>query len=391
MMAMSSFTEESHGLVPAARGRGVAAYGFPVLAAGAALFLTLFLQHMVAGRPSLFPFFAAILASAWFGGAGPGLFAMLLSLPAGIYFYSGSREGLSFHSTDLMLLVFFASCAMAGGMLSSRQNRADRALALKARELQRANAALVEEMAERQRAEQALQQTRAELGHVTRLTAMGELTASIAHEINQPLAAIANSAAAATRWLNADPPNLLEARQSLSHIVRDGRRAADVVDRVRLMVRKALPEKSHIGVDAAVRDVLVLVGDECARHRVAVDLDLPPGLPRVIGDRIQLQQVFLNLFLNAIEAMADSDRPRRLAVKARREQDGVAVEIADSGGGFAAPAEQLFEPFFTTKPQGLGLGLAICRSLVEAHGGGLSASSGGQGASFHLFLPGEGT
>jgi C4-dicarboxylate-specific signal transduction histidine kinase len=339
----------------------------------------------------LFLFFAAILASAWFGGVWSGGFAVLLSIPAGLYFYASSLHPFALRFEDFLLLTLFSLCAMTGGMLSSWQHRADHALAQKAAQLQETNAALVAEMAERWRAEQALQQIQSELARVARLTTMGELTASIAHEINQPLAAIANSAGACMRWLTATPPNLEEARLSASHIIRDGTRAADVVVRVRQMVRKALSEKSELDVNDAITDVLPLLEDELRGNGIVTRASLEAGLPRLMADRVQLQQVFLNLFRNAMDAMMAADRPRLLEISSRAAQKGILVEIADSGPGPGVDSERLFEAFFTTKPNGMGLGLSICRTIIEAHGGSLSAAPRmPHGAVFRILFPLDG-
>jgi C4-dicarboxylate-specific signal transduction histidine kinase len=215
---------------------------------------------------------------------------------------------------------------------------------------------------------------------------MGELTATIAHEINQPLAAISNSAGACVRWLNADPPNLQEARLSAHWIVRDSARAAAVVSRVRAMVRNAMPDKAPVSVNRVIEDVLSSVGYELRKHKVAVKLSLDPSAPRLLGDRVQLQQVFLNLFINAMDAMAQvKDRSLSINTAARGEELRITVE--DSGGGFEGEPEAIFQPFFTTKPAGMGLGLSICRSIVEAHGGELKAVAGARGACFRLVMP----
>jgi C4-dicarboxylate-specific signal transduction histidine kinase len=278
---------------------------------------------------------------------------------------------------------------MAGGQIGAWRRRADHALALKARQLQQANDALRAEISERRRAEQALQEAQAELARAARLTTMGEVAATIAHEINQPLAAISNSAGACVRWLNAEPPDLDEARLSANCIVRDSARAAAVVSRVRAMVRNAMPEKTSVSLNRLIEDVLSSIGYELRKHRVAVKLSLDPSAPRLLADRVQLQQVFLNIFINAMEAMAQvKDRTLSISTAARGEEIRVTVE--DSGEGIAAEPEEIFQPFFTTKPTGMGLGLSICRSIVETHGGELKAVAGVRGACFRLVMPKQG-
>jgi C4-dicarboxylate-specific signal transduction histidine kinase len=350
------------------------------------LSLTLLMQKVGSGRPTLFLLFAAVVASAWFGGLSTGIIAVLLALPAGLYFYWVELGFIVYRADNLILLSIFLFCVIAGGQMGAWRRRADLALAFKAQQLQQANDALRAEISERRRTEQALQEAQAELAHVARLTTMGELTATIAHEINQPLAAISNSAGACVRWLNANPPNLQEARLSANWIVRDSARAAEVVSRVRAMVRNAMSDKAPVSVNRVIEEVLSSVGYELRKHKVAVKLSLDPSAPRLLGDRVQLQQVFLNLFVNAMEAMTQvKDRSLSINTAARGEELRITVE--DSGGGFEGEPEAIFQPFFTTKPAGMGLGLSICRSIVEAHGGELKAVAGARGACFRLVVP----
>lgn len=352
----------------------------------AALSLTLLLQKVGSGRPTLFLFFVAIVASAWFGGPATGIASVLLSLPFGLYFYSVEMGFFAHRADNIILILLFALCAMAGGQLGSWRRRAENALALKAIELQEANDALRAEISERRRAEQALQEARSELARAARLTSMGELAATIAHEINQPLAAISNSAGACVRWLNATPPNLQEARLSAGWIVRDSARAAEVVGRVRAMVQNAASDTAPVNINDVIEDVLISVGYEVRKHNVALKLSLDPAVPQLLGDRVQLQQVFLNLFINAMEAMSRG-KDRSLAVSTGAQGEDVRIVVEDSGGGFAVEPETIFQPFFTTKPAGMGLGLSICRSIVEAHGGELKAGAGARGACFQLVIP----
>jgi predicted ATPase/signal transduction histidine kinase len=230
--------------------------------------------------------------------------------------------------------------------------------------------------AERQRAEEAVRQTQAELAHVARLTTLGELTASIAHEINQPLGAMVNSAHACVRWLAAQ--NLERARQSAVRIVADGQRAADTITRIRALAGNAPSHQDWLDLNATIRDVLALARSEVHRHGVVVETQLAADVPRIRGDRIQLQQVLLNLIMNAIEAMNGvGDGPRVLVVRSDPDAaPGVLVAVCDSGPGLDPQRlDRLFEAFYTTKPQGLGLGLAISRRIIEAHGGRLWATA----------------
>jgi signal transduction histidine kinase len=222
---------------------------------------------------------------------------------------------------------------------------------------------------------------------------MGQLTASIAHEVNQPIAAVVTNAQAALRWLGAEPPNLDEIREALGRIVKDGRRAGDVTGRIRALIRKAPPRKGRFDLNEAVLDVIALTRSEVLRHAVSVRTELATGLPCVQGDRVQLQQVILNLILNAVEAMSVVDAgPRELRISTGRDAvDGVLVSVRDSGPGLdPTSVDRLFEAFYTTKPEGMGMGLAICRSIVEAHGGRMWATANEpRGAVFQFTLPPE--
>ena len=249
----------------------------------------------------------------------------------------------------------------------------------------------VTDVTARRRAEEKLHQAQAELAHVTRVTALGELAASIAHEVNQPLAAVVANAAAALRWLDRDTPNLQEARSALASIVDDGNRAGEVIQRVRGLVSKTADQKAPLDINAVVNEVVTLLHRELFSHRIVLRKDLAPALAPVLGDRIQLQQVILNLVINAIEAMQPvTDRPRKLAIRTHQDDaHQILVTVTDSGVGLAVPnADRLFAPFFTTKSDGMGMGLSICRSIVESHGGRLSASINvGPGATFQFSLP----
>jgi C4-dicarboxylate-specific signal transduction histidine kinase len=237
----------------------------------------------------------------------------------------------------------------------------------------------------------ALQIARTELARVSRLTTLGELTASIAHEVNQPIGAMATNAAACARWLAAKPPDMAEAQAALANIVADGKRAGEVIARIRALTKRQAPRMELLDVNRKVREVLALAEHELKTHDVILRAELAPKLPSVAGDRVQLQQVLLNLIVNAIEAMSGvQDRPRELTiVSARSETDAVVVEVRDSGPGLEPDrAERVFEPFYTTKAQGIGIGLSISRSIVEAHGGRLWATANSpHGAVFRFTLP----
>jgi PAS domain S-box-containing protein len=246
------------------------------------------------------------------------------------------------------------------------------------------------DITERKQAEQALRDSQAELARVTRFAAMGELTASIAHEINQPLAAVVNNGSASLRWLAMQPPDLDEAREAVNGAIREANRASDVIARVRTLLKKTPPEMGLLEVNQVIREVLALTANELLRGGVAVQTELAADVPAVLGDRVQLQQVVLHLVMNGIDAMSKvTDRPRVLLVKSSKHPEGVLIQVQDSGTGIdPKQADRIFEPFFTTKPQGIGMGLSISRSIVEAQGGRLWATSGSpHGTVFQLILP----
>jgi C4-dicarboxylate-specific signal transduction histidine kinase len=240
-------------------------------------------------------------------------------------------------------------------------------------------------------AELALRDSRDQLAHIARVTTLGELTASITHEVNQPLAGVVTNAHACLLWLAAQPPNLDEARKALDRVARDGNRAGAVIQRVRAMVKKSPPQLDPIDINDAVREVLALTREEVVRHRAVVETDLSSGLPQVPADRIQVQQVILNLVVNALDAIdADDVGPRKIEVRTGREgASDVRVTVRDSGTGLdPQDLEKVFDAFHTTKPNGMGMGLAISRSIIQAHGGRLWAMPNApRGAAFHFTLP----
>jgi PAS domain S-box-containing protein len=251
----------------------------------------------------------------------------------------------------------------------------------------------VQDITESKRAAEALREAHMELAHANRVATMGQLAASIAHEVKQPITAAVTNAQAALRWLAARPPNLEEAQQALRGIVEEGRRAGDVLARIRALIKKAPPLKCGFDLNECVRDVIALTRSEVLTHGVSVHTHLATGLPLVKGDRVQVQQVLLNLILNAVEAMDGCDegtRELRLSTELNA-LNGVLVTVRDTGAGLEpASVDRLFEAFYTTKPSGLGMGLAICRSIIEAHGGRLWATANEpRGAAFQFTLPSE--
>jgi PAS domain S-box-containing protein len=258
--------------------------------------------------------------------------------------------------------------------------------------------AFVLDLTERKRAEaQARESERRyheaqmELAHANRVATMGQLTASIAHEVKQPIAATISNAQAGLRWLIREPPDLEEVRQALACIAKDGKRAGDVVGRIRDLIQKAPPRRDRFDLNGAIREVIELTRSEAMKNGVLVQTELTDNLPLIDGDRVQLQQVMLNLIVNAVEAMSGlTEGPRELLISAgKAEMGGVLVTVRDSGPGLAPAAlERLFEAFYTTKPNGLGMGLSICRSIIEAHHGRLWATANSpDGAVFQFTLP----
>ncbi len=235
-----------------------------------------------------------------------------------------------------------------------------------------------------------LRKLEADLAHISRVTTMGELTASLAHEVNQPIAAAVTDANTCLRWLMRDQPNLEEARGAASRIVKDATRAAEIVSRVRLLFRKGTPQRELVDVNELIQELIVLLRGEATRYSIALRTDLSADLPQVMADGVQLQQVMMNLILNSIDAMRDVEGTRELAIKSERgENEHLMVSISDTGVGLPPQqTDQIFNAFFTTKPHGTGMGLRISRSIVESHGGRLWASDNfPRGASFHFTLP----
>jgi C4-dicarboxylate-specific signal transduction histidine kinase len=239
--------------------------------------------------------------------------------------------------------------------------------------------------------EQRLLDIQMELGHVMRMMALGEMTASIAHEVSQPLAAVVANAEASLSWLRCGTPDVDAACRSVEWIIDDGNRASEVIRRARTLAKKASLEKVPLEVNDVVREAILLMRRELISHQVSLRMNMAAGLPMILGDRIQLQQVIINLVMNGIEAMQSvTDRPRELVVKSGHDELGqVLISVADCGVGIAAEnVDMLFNPFFTTKSSGLGMGLSICRSIVETHGGRLWATATvPHGSMFQFTLP----
>jgi signal transduction histidine kinase len=248
----------------------------------------------------------------------------------------------------------------------------------------RAEAELQAALQERER----LRRAQAELAHINRVSTMGELTASLAHEIKQPIGAAVTNAEVCLRLLNRDHPDIAEARESALEMVKDARRAADIIDRVRSLYQKGSSQLDAVDINEVIGEMVVMLQNEAKRHSVIIRTDLAGGLPAGMADRVQLQQVLMNLMLNSIEAMRDASG--ELSIKSQLAEDGhLLISVTDTGLGLPTKnPDQIFNPFFTTKSQGTGLGLAITRSIVESHGGRIWATSNsGRGATFKFTLP----
>jgi len=351
--------------------------------------------HLQTAPASLF--LCAILLGAWLGGAGPGLLATAISSTLFYYYFLPPVHSFSAKLEELPRFIVFLVAALFVWTLSAAQNsttesirRARDDLRATVQELQRINEELQTEIHERKHAEDALRQTRADLAHVNRVTTMGELTASLAHEVNQPIAAAVTNARTCLRWLNRDQPDLDEARNAAMRIVNDGTRAAEIVSRTRSLFKKSATEHELVDINEVIREMLVLLHSEAARYSISFRTDLAADLPQLMGDRVQLQQVLLNLMVNSFDAMKDIEGTRELAIKSRgTANEHVLVSFSDSGVGLPAQQrDEIFNAFFTTKVDGTGMGLRISRSIVESHGGRLwAANNSPRGATFHLTLP----
>jgi C4-dicarboxylate-specific signal transduction histidine kinase len=244
--------------------------------------------------------------------------------------------------------------------------------------------------ASRSRAEDALRHANLDLARISRATTMGELTASVAHEVNQPITASLTNAKTCLRWLAADTPNLEEAREAARRIVEDQTRAAEIINRIRGFFKKGTQQRELVHMNELIQEMVIMLRGETARYSVSVRTELAPNLPRITGDRVQLQQVLMNLMMNSIDAMRDVNGTRELSIRSRRgENDDIRVSVSDTGVGLPPQrADKIFDAFFTTKAHGTGMGLRISRSIVESHGGRLwGTDNSPRGASFHVNLP----
>jgi NO-binding membrane sensor protein with MHYT domain len=294
------------------------------------------------------------------------------------------------HYTGMRAAIFTAHTPVHEAQVNVSLDQTNLALGIAGITLAILAFASIASLFEQKRAEEALREARADLARVNRVNTMAELTASLAHEVNQPISATVTNADACLRWLAGDTPNLEEARAAAMGIMKDGKRAAEIISRLRLLFKKGIPQRELMDVNEVVREMIVLLRSEMARYSISVRTELAADLPKVMGDRVQLQQVMMNLISNSIDAMKDVDGTRELAIKSRRaENEQLMLSVSDTGVGLPPQqADQIFNAFFTTKVHGTGMGLSISRSIVESHSGRLWAADNSPcGASFHLFLP----
>src|SRR5271166_1526574 len=380
--------------------RLLSSYVVAAISVGVAVVVTLKLGSAIKHTATLF--FCSVMVSSWYGGLWPGVFAALLSVVALDYYFIPPLYALGLTVEEVPDMIVFVTTAFFISWLSGEQNRTKESLLhardeldakVRARtaELKRANEQLRSEIAERESAEEGLIRAQAEIARIARITTMGELAASIAHELNQPLGSIVTSGDACLRWLTAKPPNLDEVLQAVEAIIRDGTRASSVLVRIRGLLRRGERLRERLNVNDVIREVIALLGGELRRNVASLRTEMPGNLPPVVVDRVLLQQVILNLMMNAVEAMrAVGDRVRVLRIRTEEQASGsIVVLIQDSGVGLDPKhSNRMFEAFYTTKVEGIGMGLTISRSIIEAHGGRLWAvANDGPGSTFCFTLP----
>jgi C4-dicarboxylate-specific signal transduction histidine kinase len=356
-------------------------YGIGLLSVAAAFISTLSIQHLFP-YPFLFLFFGAVMVSAWFGGMGAGIFAVLISTVLVDYFFLPPFYSFSVSTTAEAYFGAFVACALVASWLSSSKKQSEVALKEARDELEiRVSKRTTE-----------LMKTQADLAHLSQVLSMGELTASIAHEINQPLTAVVTNGHACVEWLSANPPKFDKALLTAQRIIEDGTRAGAILGRIRALFKKEAVARDWVDINEVIQELTVFLRNEALRRGVSIREDLAPKLPKVMADRVQLQQVVLNLIMNGFDAMDGSNNsPKELAISSALEGTSeIRIQVEDRGTGLDPEiADKIFDPFFTTKSQGIGMGLAISRTIIESHEGRLWASprSDGIGSVFQFTIP----
>ena len=337
-------------------------YGLAIISCGVALVLAWPID-----APSSC-FLLAVTVSSLFGGLGPGLLSVALSALAFEHFFLWRTFPPAHETATFLRFAVFVIATLLITALMEVKRRVGES---------------------RTRAQEALRVAQSDLAHVNRVTTMGELTASLAHEVNQPIAAAVTDANTCLRWLTRDQPDVEEAREAASRVVKDATRAAEIISRVRLTFTRSPPQRRLVDVNEVIKEMIVLLRNEASRYSISVRTELS-DIPQVMGDRVQLQQVLMNLMINAIDAMKSVEGTRELVIESQRTEDAqLMLAVSDTGVGLPPQqADQIFNAFFTTKSHGTGMGLRISRSIVESHGGRLWASENSpRGASFYLTLP----
>jgi len=367
---------ETRGLSPKAMSLA-RSFGLALIFVLAALMPELFVVKHFFPYPFLFLFLGAVVASAWFGGMAGGFFAVILSIVSVDYFFIPPVNSFTFNAAAGLYLASFVLCALAASWVSSAMKRSEVAL-------KEARDQLEERVIERTTA---LMKTEAELARLSRVLSMGELTASIAHEIKQPLTAVVINSHACIEWLSASPPNLDKVRQTTEKMIQDGTRAGAVLSRIRALFKKETT-KDWLDIDEVIQELIVLVRAEAQKQHISLRTDLAADLPKVMGDRVQLQQVILNLMMNGMDAIAAANKtPKELLIfSSKQGANMIEVRIEDTGIGLDPEnVGKIFDPFFTTKPHGIGMGLSISRSIIEAHEGKLWATPRPAGGTIFQF------
>lgn len=374
-------------------------YGLALVSIAAALALAQIFLHYHLPLPFAAFALSAIAIAFWYGGIGPGILAAVLASLVRTYFFEAEANAVSRLLYDVVFLIF--ALLMSQG--TRLRNELEARVAERTADLTRANEELILEIADRKlaeaelrdsitqqkRAEEALRQAQSDLAHINRVTTMGELTASLAHEVNQPITAAGTDARTCLRWLTRDQPDLKEAREAAARMVKDATRAAEIISRIRLLFKKDTSHRELVDLNEIIREMIVLLRGEATRYSISVRTELATDLPQVTADRVQLQQLLMNLMINGIDAMKEVDGMRQLTINSSRsENEHLLVSVSDTGVGLPQQADQIFDAFVTNKPNGTGMGLSICRSIVQAHSGRLWAGNNSpHGASFNFTLP----